>query len=132
MDAKDIWSEKTHCDRCSQQIDKREWPDDWPNEGSILLRYASQILSKLTGNHNSSDSVDAAIGEEGHPALTDLHGQKVEFEWGMGSKTGYRLCQSCQARLIGLVGNFFGFHVRRDAKLRVINEREKRTGAANF
>jgi hypothetical protein len=92
------------CGRCDSQIGEH-WSNGWPNYGTITLGYASQIFAVLRG-HSWADEEDFQSWKKGHSAMTINDAQKVQFAW--GPDTPYRLCRSCQAELIRLVGRFFG------------------------
>lgn len=101
---KEIARLSRQCGRCNSMIDE-SWEQGWPLHGRITLGYGSQIFALLRG-HSWAEDDDFRWWKQGHPAMTKNEARCTEFAW--SEKTPYRLCSTCQAELIRMVGQFFG------------------------
>jgi hypothetical protein len=111
------WPRDAHdnvCSRCGEPCGS-SWEARMA-AGRIELGASCQAFAKLArakGWSAEQHSNASEWGDNPSGPMAVNEAQRVVFEWGDGvallrSARAYRLCEACQGKLLGLVGEFFG------------------------
>lgn len=95
---------KVTCSRCGGIANPTDsWEHGWPLRGVIDMGFPSRLPDYIFKGGFCNET---RYPELRTPLVTKWGYQDIRLEWGP-NRGRYRLCFSCQAQFLGLIGDFF-------------------------